>query len=358
MAEGENYMANFSHYTRGSCISITQHNERKKNAKGEYLKYKNSEIDTTRSHLNYNLAPDWGMTQLEFIRQRTEGLKCLKRKDVNVMASWLVTAPKTLPEERQREFFERSYKFLEQKYGKQNVISAYIHMDETTPHMHFCFVPVVYDRKKKREKVSCKECVTKYDLQKFHPEFQKDLDNWREQNGYEFECNILNGATAGGNLTVEQLKASELAVLNEQEQEYLQELVEMSNNECSTLQDIQNEIENLSQERTRLIEGISDLKVNKSTLEQQISILEGKLDVLKGDKQLFMEKFVNSSKIKPVFDKVYQQYLEQLEQQRTERMRSKTSSQQSSANMEYYRKATGQTRTTTENKPFSAEREL
>ena len=180
-------MANFTHYTRGSCTSITQHNERKKNDRGEYLKYKNEQIDTSRTHLNYNLAPDREQTQLEFISERTESLKCLKRKDVNVMASWLITAPKTLPVEHCREFFERSYQFLENKYGKMNVISAYVHMDETTPHMHFCFVPVVYDKKKQKEKVSCKECVTKFDLQRFHPEFQKNIDDWKEQNGYDFE---------------------------------------------------------------------------------------------------------------------------------------------------------------------------
>lgn len=336
-------MANFTHYTRGSCVSITQHNERKKNDKGEYLKYKNESIDTSRTHLNYNLAPQREQTQLEFIRERTESLKCLKRKDVNVMASWLITAPKTLPEEHQREFFERSYQFLEQKYGKENVISAYVHMDETTPHMHFCFVPVVFDRKKQREKVSCKECVTKYDLQKFHPDLQQNLDEWREQNGYEFECDIMNGATANGNLTIEQLKARTLEEMNENEEAVLDELIDMTNNENSILQNLSIEVENLSEERQRLSEeherlskGISELKAIESALEKRIAVLEDKRDTLTTDKVNLLQRFAENPNLKPIFEQFCKNALAQTEKQKEERERVGT--------MEYYDRQIAQMR--------------
>lgn len=312
-------MANFAHYTRGSCTSITQHNERKKNDKGEYLKYKNGQIDTSRTHLNYNIAPEREQTQLEFISGRTENLKCLKRKDVNVMASWLITAPKTLPEEYQREFFERSYQFLEEKYGKQNVISAYVHMDETTPHMHFCFVPVVFDRKKQKEKVSCKECVTKYDLQKFHPDFQKYIDEWKEQKGYEFECNVLNGATSNGNRTIEELKADTLAEMNANEQSMLSELIERSNEECALLENIRAEIESLSETRQRLSEDVSDLEGYKSTLESKINALEGNMNALEGNDLTVIQNFIKNPTIKPIFDKYCQSVADKIDQRKERR---------------------------------------
>lgn len=317
-------MANFTHYTRGSCTSITQHNERKKNDKGEYLKYKNGQIDTSRTHLNYNLAPEREQTQLEFISERTESLKCLKRKDVNVMASWLITAPKTLPAEHCKEFFEHSYQFLEKMYGKKNVISAYVHMDETTPHMHFCFIPVVYDRKKQREKVSCKECVTKYDLQKFHPEFQKEIDNWKEQNGYAFECDVLNGATAGGNMTVEQLKARSIAELNENEQAVLNQLIEQSNEECIFLQNVQEEIENLAETHQKLSDEVSGLEVIKNTLEEKINVLEGKFDALRANDLTLLQNFVKNPTIKPIYDKYCLSVTEKINQQKTERTERKS----------------------------------
>ena len=41
-----------------------------------------------------------------------------------------------------RSFFQESYEVLSKRYGKENVISAIVHLDETTPHMHFNLVPL------------------------------------------------------------------------------------------------------------------------------------------------------------------------------------------------------------------------
>ena len=106
--------------------------------------------------MNYNLAPRRGVEQIDFIRQRTTEARTLKRDDVNVMCSWVVTLPEyrhhnqnlhVSPDKEQVErlFFERTYRFLCDRYGEQNVISAYVHKDEKTPHMHFAFVPVTED---------------------------------------------------------------------------------------------------------------------------------------------------------------------------------------------------------------------
>ncbi|MBD2790567.1 plasmid recombination protein, partial [Xenorhabdus sp. DI] len=76
-----------------------------------------------------------------------------------------VTLPENLKgisEKEQRKFFEKTYEFLTNRYGgEKNVLSANVHMDETTPHMHFAFMPVVWDEKKQREKVSAKEVLTR-----------------------------------------------------------------------------------------------------------------------------------------------------------------------------------------------------
>ena len=44
-----------------------------------------------------------------------------------------------------REFFEEALHFLEQHQSKETIISAVVHMDEKTPHMHLCFVPLTED---------------------------------------------------------------------------------------------------------------------------------------------------------------------------------------------------------------------
>ena len=40
-------------------------------------------------------------------------------------------------------FFNDSYKFLEDFVGKENIVYASVHLDEDTPHLHFYFLPVV-----------------------------------------------------------------------------------------------------------------------------------------------------------------------------------------------------------------------
>ena len=192
-------MANCQKYTRAATGNLTRHFERAKDINGDYIKFGNQDINTQKSHLNYNLAPE--QNQIEFIRKRCSEVRCLNRKDVNVMCSWVVTAPKDLDQADEKSFFKHTYNFLADRYGKKNVISAHVHLDEKTPHMHFAFVPVTIDKKKGIEKVSAKEVITRSDLQSFHKDLGKHLE--REM-GYE--VNILNEATKKGNKSIEELK--------------------------------------------------------------------------------------------------------------------------------------------------------
>ena len=102
---------------------LMKHYERGTDENGEYIKFGNRQIDLSRTHLNYNLAPDHG--QLDFMQKRLREVYVLKRKDVNVMCSWVVTVPKELPEEFHAEFFQRTYNFLRNRYSpdEKNIIS-------------------------------------------------------------------------------------------------------------------------------------------------------------------------------------------------------------------------------------------
>ncbi len=161
----------------------------------------NEKIDKSKTKLNYNLAVHQELHQLTFLQQRLSEVHCQNRKDVNVMVSWVVTAPKDLPLEDHKQFFKSSYDFLENRYGKENVISAYVHCDESQPHLHFAFVPVVYDKKKERHKVSAKEKVTRRDLQTFHQDLTQYL-----QLIFGRDVGVLNEATKDRNKSIEELK--------------------------------------------------------------------------------------------------------------------------------------------------------
>src|SRR5699024_4872032 len=79
------------------------------------------------------------------------------------------------PEGSQKQFFEETYDFLSERYGEENVIAGVVHNDETTPHMHFAFMPVTYDEKREREKVSAKEVLNRNELKSFHLDLQNVL---------------------------------------------------------------------------------------------------------------------------------------------------------------------------------------
>ena len=58
-----------------------------------------------RTQLNYNLAvDDQPLKQLDFVHKRLGEVRCLKRKDVNVLCDWVVTMPKDLADEYREPF--------------------------------------------------------------------------------------------------------------------------------------------------------------------------------------------------------------------------------------------------------------
>ena len=51
--------------------------------------------------------------------------------------------------EKVLEYFDESYRFMSNIVGKENVVYAGVHFDEDTPHMHFYFLPIVNQVKRK-----------------------------------------------------------------------------------------------------------------------------------------------------------------------------------------------------------------
>ena len=127
----------------GGVACRDRHNERKK------VEYKsNPNIDLTRSKDNYHLIDPQGRYKDAYTRMIGKA-GCKVRSNSTVLVETLVTASPELlnrmtPEE-QRQFFERAATFLYERIGKENVISAVVHMDEKTPHMHLCFCPITKD---------------------------------------------------------------------------------------------------------------------------------------------------------------------------------------------------------------------
>lgn len=164
-------MAHLKKNTRGAVPGLAVHFERKTDH------HTNKEIDVAKTYLNQDLISD-GSDMLSRFNERLNDVYCMKRDDVKALATWIVTLPEALSEvhyEQQSAFFEATKQFLDDRYGQENAVAAVVHYDETTPHLHYAFVPVVFDAKKERYKVSAKEVLTRHDLQTFHDDLDQNL---------------------------------------------------------------------------------------------------------------------------------------------------------------------------------------
>ncbi len=111
----------------------------------------NENIDFSRSNLNYTLknsseSLDSAINRVVKSIEQDSGRKV--RKDAVLMADIVLTLPPNIRQEDLKKFFFNSANFLKEKLMKnglevsEGLYNAYIHLDETTPHMHLAFAPV------------------------------------------------------------------------------------------------------------------------------------------------------------------------------------------------------------------------
>lgn len=195
-------MAHLESYKRAAAEGVCRHDER--HPKDGVKSRKNETIDPEKTALNYNLAPDTYGTVAERIDRicKQEGIRLSSRKDLNVMCSWVVTLPKGMYVTEQEPFFQELYSFLAKRYGENHVITAAVHLDETTPHMHFGFLPVADDGKGGLT-VSSKKVVNRMELRKFHRDLSEHM---RERFGRDIGIETGITEEQGGNKSVQTMK--------------------------------------------------------------------------------------------------------------------------------------------------------
>ena len=208
-------MAHVSHFKKSDCKRLNNEYDRDEKFLAKEKSKTESRIHFEETKNNYKLG-EQEMDLSEQIEKRFSmgDLKVSTRKDLNVMSDWVVTCPREIDEpEEQKRFFETVYQFTKDRYGSENVLTGFVHMDESQPHMHLPVIPVHHG--KKGLHVSSKELFTRSELQNY----QKDLDK-KIADEFGMPGLILNGRTKG-NFTYEELKERDKAewrikVANEQ----------------------------------------------------------------------------------------------------------------------------------------------
>ena len=175
-------------YKSENLKGIYRHNERRN------TNYSNKNIDKDKSYFNYSLKYPQFTYEKEFERVRKEyNLKGQIKTVSNIVCEYIITSDKaffeTIGKDETRRYFETAYKFVcEYKdLGEQYILSAKVHMDEETPHMHLVFIPVVHTTDKKGNNIDKIACSEFWKAKDSYRQLQDAFYNYMVTNNFELE---------------------------------------------------------------------------------------------------------------------------------------------------------------------------
>lgn len=170
-----------------------------------------------------------------------------------VMCDVVFTLPKDWPKERDPyEFFKLCHEFLRKRYGDACSLPGFVHMDETTPHMHCPIVPMVDGEIRKRD------LITRADLRSFHGDLQAFVDK-----ELGFHVSVLLDESQTVEKAKSKLTQDELDALNKDTK------AEVDKQVASERAEIRSKASELKQREEDLADGEIDLKSRLRNFETQ-----------------------------------------------------------------------------------------
>ena len=193
--------------TRAEVNGKCTHNDRKAKC------HTNKDIDPTRTPLNYYIKKNNYTYTKEFDKLRKEqNLAGHLRENSIIMCQMIFTSDQEffdkIGEQETKRYFDECYKFMcnYTNLGEKNVISAVVHLDERTPHLHLMFVPVVHIKDKDGSAI---EKICARDFWKGRDSYRKLQDAYFEHvksKWFDLERGLYVEETSRKNLSVEEFK--------------------------------------------------------------------------------------------------------------------------------------------------------
>ena len=194
-------------YKRENLKGIYRHNERKNK------NYSNDNIDKERSYLNYSLkSPKYRYDkEFDMMKERYK-LKGQIKTVSNIACEYIITSDKQffeeIGEEETRRYFETAYKFVSEykNLGEQYIMSAKVHMDEETPHMHLIFLPVVHTTDKKGNNIDKLACSEFWKEKNSYRRLQDAFYQYMSSHNFELERGIPKEETGRVHIDIKEYK--------------------------------------------------------------------------------------------------------------------------------------------------------
>ena len=183
------------------------HNDRR--SKG----HSNKDIDPTKTHLNFWCKKNELTYIKEFDKMRKEyDLKGTIRSNSNIMCEMMITSDNAffnkIGLEETKRYFKESYKFVcnYKNLGEKYIVSAAVHLDETTPHMHLVYLPVIHTKDKEGndiDKICCRDFWKGRDS---YRQLQNAFHKYITSKGFDLERGLPVEETGAKHEKIEDLK--------------------------------------------------------------------------------------------------------------------------------------------------------
>ena len=177
-----------TNYKMKNLSGIYRHNERKN------TNYSNKDINRQNSILNYSIKAPYSTYEKIFKKkQKKYNLKGMIKKVSNVMCEFIITSDKeffkAIGEEKKKRYFETAYKFVANynNLGEEFIVSTKVHNDETTPHLHILFVPVVHKRDKDGKEIRKIACSEYWKGKDSYRKLQDNFYSYMTKSGFNLE---------------------------------------------------------------------------------------------------------------------------------------------------------------------------
>lgn len=298
--------------TQKNKMSDVKGKEMEQERKG---KISNPDIDLERTKLNFDFVND-DRTLYHRVKSRVDDLKengSRVQKNSVVMYSNVITVPKDVAEawgeEKTTKYFRSCYKFFCEEFGRENVVSAKVHFDETAPHMHLHFLPVNKENGKLQARVVMDKAKINYIHDKL-PEYLKELgfyvvrgkgkttQNIENIHEYKKVMDIIDKQKSRLDDMVQELDKTAAGVIQEKRQ--LKALQEINATLYDALNAVKMDVKETSQEFMKS-------KVDNFVAKDEITAVANQ--ILNSNKVMFSESLkVNSSLVHQLLDLVKDMY--------------------------------------------------
>ena len=287
-----------ANYKLNNLAGLYKHNERKN------INYSNKDILKEKSINNYSIKKcNTTYNNALKILQKENNLQGRIIKTTNVICELIITSDKEffehIGEEETKRYFQTAYNFVAQykHLGEEYIISAKVHLDESTPHLHLVYVPVVHKKDKNVKEIHKIACSEYWKGKDSYKQLQDNFYKYIKENGFDLErgktreiehlsteklkqvTNYDNIKYEIENRKIQHLETKNVDLILQQNRELIQ-----NNNKLSTtlnktlkaitrLKELEKEIQELKQENVHLKMQNNKLQKYINAIFEYVSIL-------------------------------------------------------------------------------------